>query len=642
MRYLSFLMIAFLLSVNATAQIRLPALVRDSMVLQRDVPVKIWGWASKGEKIRIHFNDKNYKTVAATDGKWTVLLSPTKAGGPYTMEINGSNTITLKDILVGDVWICSGQSNMVLPMERVKEKYPEEIANAKYNEIRQFFIPTTTDLMHPLDDLPLSYWKSAVSKDVLQFSATAYFFAKTIYEKYKVPIGLINASVGGTPIQAWISEDGLNKFPDIINTVKKNKDTATVNNINRKAAAINLANSPKRDDDKGLSENIKWYDLSYELKGWNKIMIPGYWEDQGIKDLDGVVWYRKEIELPSGMPDVPAKLFMGRIIDADEIYINGKLVGNITYQYPPRRYEISSGILKPGKNIITVRVSNFSGKGGFVPGKPYYIATAKDTVDLKGEWLYKVGQVFPPVQYVETISLQYQPTALYNAMLAPVKNYTTKGFLWYQGEANANEPSLYNRLLPALINDWRKQCGNASLPFLYVQLPDFMEVNYLPSESRWAELRNAQLTTLSVPNTGMAVTIGLGEWNDIHPLNKKDVGYRLALAAEKVAYSENIVYSGPLYQSASVDGNKVIINFTNTGSGLKTNDGDELKQLAIAGTDKKFTWANAKIEGDKIIVWSDKVAEPVYVRYAWADNPAGANLCNKEGLPASPFEAQAK
>jgi sialate O-acetylesterase len=626
-------------SIQASiAQVKLPALVRDSMVLQRDSKINIWGWASKDEKVTIQFNGKKYKTTTSADGKWLIVLPPIKAGGPYTMDIIASNKITLKDILIGDVWICSGQSNMVHQMELHSVRYADDVAKANYPEIRHFWIPTLTDMQGPRDNLPIGFWKSANPQDVRQFSAVAYFFARSIYEKYHIPIGLINASVGGTPIEAWTSEEGLKEFPSLLTTIQKNKDTAYINSMSRRAFANN-GNRP-RQQDKGLIGPKTWFDTSYMPKGWHTINIPGYWEDQGIKDLDGVVWYRKEITIPASMLNTPVKVFLGRIIDADFLYINGKQVGNTTYQYPQRRYQVPAGLLKAGKNIFVIRVINNFGKGGFVPDKPYCLIAGNDTIDLKGYWQYKVGDIFIPQRGFGGggISAQNQPTALYNAMIAPLINYTAKGFLWYQGEANSGRAEEYAKLQPAMIADWRRQWKEGDLPFLYVQLPGFMEMNYLPSESQWAALRESQLKSLSVPNTGMAVAIDLGEWNDIHPDRKKEVGERLALAAEKIVYGEkDIVYSGPIYQSSAVDGNKIVTSFTNTGSGLIANDGEELSQFAIAGADKKFVWAKAKIEGDKVIVWNDDIANPLYVRYAWADNPDGANLFNKEGLPASPF-----
>lgn len=609
------------------------------MVLQRDAKINIWGWAAPGEKAYVKFNNKGYKTTTGTNGKWQVTLTPLKAGGPYTMVIRASNTITINNILIGDVWFCSGQSNMVLPMERVKEKYPYEIENANYPQIRNFFIPTVANVSKTQDDLPPSKWVLADPKGVLTFGAATYFFARKIYEKYHIPIGIINSSVGGTPIQAWISADGLKQDQDYKYRVSQFEDTAYVNRLIQSSAVG--PDKPAKELDKGLIETKKWFDTSYIPREWHSFWLPGYWADQGIKGLNGVVWFRKEIDLPAAIANQPAKLFMGRIVDADFVYVNGVLCGSTTYQYPPRRYNVAAGILKPGKNIIVVRVINTAGKGGFVPEKPYYMAIGNMRVDLRGDWQYKVGQAFEPIpeNRIKTpFSAQNEPTGLYNTMVAPAINYNIKGVLWYQGEANTNRPEEYQNLLPELIADWRNKWHIDNLPFLYVQLPNFMETQYLPAESKWAILREGQLKTLAVPNTGMAVAIDAGEWNDIHPLDKKDVGERLALLAEKVAYGDQqVVASGPVFQSAKVEGNKIILTFNNTGSGLIAKGGGELEQFAIAGEDRKFVWATAIIEGDHVIVSSDDVPSPLYVRYAWADNPDGANLYNKEGLPASPF-----
>lgn len=632
----------FVIATNHTshAQVTLPQIVRDSMILQRDVPVNIWGWSAVNEKVSVKFNGKTYKTKGNAEGKWSIKLPATKAGGPYSIDISASNKISIKEVLFGDVWFCSGQSNMVHQLNIHDVTYAKEIAEANDPQIRQFWIPTLTSLQGPQQNLPSGYWKAAVGEDIRPFSAVAYFFAKNISEKYKIPVGIINASVGGTPIEAWTSEEGLKDFAALQTVISKNKDTAYLNSFNRRPG-----NTPRMAPpvDAGLADAVKWFDANYVPKGWRNINIPGYWENQGIKDLNGVVWYRREITIPASMVGKAAKVFLGRIVDADELYINGVRVANTTYQYPQRRYPVPSNVLKAGKNIFVIRVTNNAGKGGFVPDKPYCIFAGNDTVDLKGTWQYKVGLVNRPFAgggFGGGINAQNQPTALYNAMVAPVINYTIKGFCWYQGESNAGKPQEYGALQTALINDWRTKWKQGVLPFLYVQLPGFMDYNYLPSESGWAVLRQQQFNTLTVPNTAMAVAIDLGEWNDIHPDNKKDVGIRLALAARKLAYNENIVYSGPLFQSAQIDGNKIVLSFQHAGSGLITNDGEELSEFAIAGADKKFVWAKAKIEGDKIIVWSDEVKEPLYVRYAWADNPVNPNLYNKDGLPASPFTTE--
>lgn len=631
------IILALFAVVDSFAQVKLPRLIRDSMILQRDEKIKLWGWAAPREKISIRFNGKQYKTKADTAGNWTAQLPPTSAGGPYTIDISASNKISIKNILIGDVWFCSGQSNMVHQLNIHDVTYAEEIAQANYPQIRQFWIPTLTSLRGPQADLPTGYWKPAVGEEVRPFSAVAYFFAKKLYEKYKVPIGIINASVGGTPIAAWTSEEGLKDFDALLKNIERNKDTAYLNSLIRRP---NAANRPAPPVDAGSASTPKWFDPAYTPKGWRNIHIPGYWEDQGLRDLNGVVWYRREIDIPASMTGKAARVFLGRIIDADELYINGKQVGNTTYQYPQRRYAVPAGLLKAGKNLFVIRVTNTNGKGGFVPDKPYCIFSGSDTINLKGDWQYKVGVAFNPLAgggFGGGINAQSQPAALYNAMVAPEIQYTIKGFCWYQGEADSGQPKLYEKLMHALINDWRAKWGQGPLPFLYVQLPGYMDYNYLPSESNWAMLRESQLKSLAVPNTAMAVAIDLGEWNDIHPDNKKDVGDRLALAAMKLAYQEDLVYSGPQYSTSTIEGNKIIISFTHTGSGLITVDNEPPADFAIAGADKKFVWAQTKIEGNKIIVWSDEVTAPQYVRYAWADNPINPNVFNKEGLPASPF-----
>jgi sialate O-acetylesterase len=620
------------------SQVRLPQIIRDSMILQRDAKLNIWGWASPGERVTVAFNGKRFNTLTSAEGKWRVVLPALKAGGPYSMSISGKNKILLGNILIGDVWLCAGQSNMVHQMNIHDVRYAKDIAEANFSEIRQLWIPTRTSLKGPNEDLPPVFWKSAVGEDVRPFSAVAYFFARKIYELYHIPIGIINASVGGTPIEAWTSEDGFREFPSVLKVIEQNKDTAYLNGLSRRAMSRGTGQTRRVSPDKGLSGPIQWYSPDFVPKKWRNINIPGYWEDQGVKDLNGVVWYRKIIDLPASMAGKPGKVFLGRIVDADVLYINGRQVGQTTYQYPQRRYNIPAGVLRSGENVFVIKVTNQAGKGGFVPDKPYCIFAGNDTVDLKGYWQYKVGQVFEPMApFPAGINAQNQPGSLYNAMVAPYIDYSIKGILWYQGESNESRPKEYSELLKSFIMDWRNKFKNPEAPFIYAQLPNYMDVNYLPSESNWAVLRESQLKALSLPFTAMTVNIDLGEWNDIHPDDKKDVGERMALAARKIAYNESEVYSGPIYRDYTIEGNKIIISFTNVGSGLVSNDGEELSEFAVAGENRKFVWAHAKIEGDRVIVWSDEVSEPKYARYAWADNPDNPNLYNREGLPASPF-----
>ncbi len=636
----------------ARADVRLPQLVSNNMVLQRDVNLKIWGWASPGEKVSVKFINHTYNATTDKNGNWAIIMKPIKAGGPYQMSIAGNNKIELNNILIGDVFFFSGQSNMTIMMERVKERYPEEITNANFPELRYFFVPTASDAFKEHEDLPKGNWVAVDHEHILNIGAVAYFFAKQLYAKYKVPMGLINSSVGGTLVQAWISSDGLKNLEPYASRLAQLRDTAFVNQANRQRRGFGprQQGGAAAEVDKGMSEPVKWYDPKYDPKGWHKFWLPGYWEDQGVKGLHGILWFRKEVDVPASMAGKPAKLFVGRIVDADETYVNGVKVGNITYQYPPRRYNIPEGVLKAGKNLIVVRVTNTADKGGFVPDKRYELTDGTTSIDIRGDWLYQVGEVYPPrtggfgggggaANAIARINPQNEPAGLYNAMIAPAINYAVKGFLWYQGEANADKPQDYNALMTALITDWRNKWKEPNAPFFFVQLPNYMEVQYSPSESNWAQLREEQRETLSVPNTGMAVAIDVGEWNDIHPLNKKTVGERLALATEKIVYGDTkVVYSGPTLKSAVMEGNNIVLTFDNIGSGMVAKGGgSDVEQFAIAGADKRFTWAKAKIEGNKIIINAAGVTKPQYVRYAWADNPQGEILYNKEGLPASPF-----
>jgi sialate O-acetylesterase len=628
----------------AFSQVRVPRLVSDGMVLQRGTDIRIWGWAGPGEEITVEFDGEKSKTVTNDDGKWMLLLGPRKPGGPYNMEIDGINHIEVRNILVGDVWLCSGQSNMELPMERVKEKYPEVIEQSKNDEIRQFLVPLRYDFSGPRDNVASARWEAANPTSVLSFSAVAYFFAREVYERYHVPVGLINNAVGGAPAEAWLSADALMELPTAQNIAARYANEAFRDSITAaEKAAHDKWYAKLWLEDKGLHDDRPWYDPAYDASGWSSLTVPGYWADQGGPTENGVVWLRKEIDVPASMTGQPAKLLLGRIVDQDSVYVNGVFVGTTGYQYPPRRYELPAGLLKPGKNIIVLRVINSAGRGGFITDKPYSLAAGGQVIDLKGIWKYRAGMTTGPL--AGQTFFQYQPGGLFNGMLAPVAGYTVKGVLWYQGEANLSHAEEYHRVFSLMIDDWRRRWKQMDLPFVFVQLPNYGPVKDQPEESEWATLRDEQRMTLTTPLTGMAVTTDLGEWNDMHPLDKADVAKRLFQAAEHVAYGKaNIIYSGPLYHSIRIRRNKVHINFDEVASGLIVKGGGELHGFAVAGADNHFFWAKAVIEGKKIIAWSDQVPHPVAVRYAWADNPQGANLYNrdqlfKDGLPASPFEA---
>jgi len=636
MKYKNIRTITLLLCIFCTvlfeAKIKLPTLVSDGMVLQRNQKLNIWGKADANEKVEVKFLNKNYKTLADQNGNWKIVLPEQKAGGPYTMTINES---TLKDILIGDVYLASGQSNMELPMRRLTPLYADEIKNANNQNIRFFTVPQKYNFKSPQTELDGGKWESTNPQTILNFSGVAYFFAKELSEKNKVAVGIIHASLGGSPIQAWMDENSLKKYPEYLDEAKKWQNDDLIKSTEAGEQALSKAWYAELDQsDIGLNQHWEKFDLNDS--DWKTMQIPGSWEDKE-GSFDGSVWFRKEINLTKNQAGKAAFLNLGRIKDADVTYINGTKVGNVTYEYPPRWYDVPAGVLKEGKNIIAVRISNGSGKGQFIADKPYYLEIGGQKIDLKTEWKYKIGSKMEKMAPGTTF-IRWKPTGLYNAMINPLINYNIKGALWYQGESNTGKPKEYGDLLTTMITNWRNKWNRKDLPFFTVQLANFMEPKTAPVESNWAELRDQQRqVSLKVQNTGLTVIIDIGEWNDIHPLNKKTVGDRLALQALKVAEKKDIIADGPVYQSMKTDGNKIILSFKNGTDDFE--NVSELKGFAIKNSDGKWFWATAKIEGNKIIVWNDAVKNPVAIRYDWADNPDG-NLKNKTGLPASPFTTE--
>jgi sialate O-acetylesterase len=626
----------FLIPVLSFSQVKLPKLVSDGMVLQRDANIRIWGWASNSEKVTIHFIDASYNTTSNSKGEWEVMLPKLKAGGPYKMQIDAGNSITISDILIGDVWLCSGQSNMQSSL-RFLQNYQDEISKSENTNIRQFMVGSGFKLGDMETDYRSGSWQSANPKNVLNFTAIGYFFAKKLYDTYKVPIGLINASVGGSSAEAWISEESIKEYPKYYEDVQRYKVPGYFDRINKQDdERVKNWNNLARENDQGYKNGQKWSDPELNTSGWETMHVPGYWADTKVGNVNGVAWYRREIDIPAEMAGKSGIIKLGRIVDADSVFINGQYVGGIGMQYAPRAYKIPENLLKLGKNTIVVRIINYIHHGGFVPGKQYEISANDKTISLEGDWKYRIGATAEPLE--DRLFTGKIPTGLFNSMLAPMLNYTIKGAIWYQGESNTSRASEHFDLFKLLIKDWRSHWHQGDFPFLYVQLPNFVEVNVETTKYDWALFRESQLKALAIPKTGMAVTIDIGEFNDIHPVQKKPVGERLALVAQKVAYGDNkVVFSGPIYKSSEIKGNQVTLSFTNIGSGLMSKNNEELKCFEICGIDNIFYPAKAKIVNNKIVVVSEKVDKPVAVRYAWANNPEGTNLYNKEGLPASPF-----
>lgn len=629
----SVLFIILLLSATAFTQIRLPRLVSDGMVLQRDANIKIWGWAAPNEAISINFINVNYQATANSTGNWELQLSNLTAGGPYTMTLTASNTITINDILIGDVWLCSGQSNMALAMSNVASTYPTDVSNSTNDRIRNFNVPREYEFNSPKTDLTDGAWMKANPTNVLKFSAAAYFFAKELYARNpSVPIGLIHSSYGGTPIHAWMSEKALKYFPETVTEIQLLKNPTYVNTIIQNDINLeNNWNTTLKKNDAGIINN--WKSNTTDTSSWSDITV-GFTK----KDI-GSAWYKKKVTVSSQTATNPSLLQLAILIEADSTYVNGKLVGFTNNQYAIRKYNIPANTFVEGENTITVRLVNNSLTGGFY-GSIFQLVGTNETINLAGTWKTKVGYAMPTL--ADPINLRWKPTALYNSMIEPLKNYAMKGAIWYQGEGNTSKPSQYSIYLRSMIEEWRTLFNNPSMPFLYVQLPNYQSAVANPVESSWALLRESQLKTLAVPNTGMATTIDVGDASNLHPVYKKPVGTRLAITAQRVAYdNQQIVFSGPIYESMKIVGNTIELTFNTLGSLLKfKSTGTPVgthTNFAIAGSNKTFAWAQARIEGNKVIVWNDTIPNPVAVRYAWGQNPAGEKLYNTEDLPASPF-----
>ena len=627
-----------LIIATTFANITLPKIFGDNMVLQRNKPISIWGFASAGEKVIVQFNGQTKSTKADKAGKWQVMLSPEKEGGPFQLSVKGKNQLTIQNILVGEVWICSGQSNMEMPIEGWGKinNYQQEIASANYSQIRHFKIPNTVSTTLK-DDITGGDWKVCSTSTAGDFSATAYFFARELYNQLKVPIGLINTSWGGTMSEAWTSKKAFEQSPEL----KYIADAMQNNDIDKKLkerAETSFKNIIKL---QGSFENntntTDWKNSNFDDSKWPTMKLPGLWESQGLPDLDGTVWFRKTIIIADADAGKAATLNLGMIDDNDDTYLNDIKIGSTQGYNTPRKYTIAAGILKAGKNTIAVKVGDTGGGGGFYGDAADMTLTIDNNKQsLAGDWTFRVAALSPSAT---SVGPNDYPSMLFNAMLYPIIQYSIKGAIWYQGETNAGRAYQYRTAFPLMINDWRQHFKQGDFPFLFVQLSTFgsTEANS-KNGSNWAELREAQAMTLSLPNTGMAVITDIGNPTDIHPKNKQDVGKRLASIALHDVYEKTAEYTGPTYKSMQAAGNKVILTFTHTGSGLLVKDKyGYVKGFEIAGADKQFQYARATMEGDKIIVQADGITQPVAVRYNWVDDASEGNLFNKELFPAAPF-----
>ena len=630
------LILLLLSNHQLNAQLHLPSFFSDNMVIQRECYNHVWGWAKPGSKVELNFGEKQYQTYTDNNGKWSLYLDPTKAGKAGNMQIHSENEeLLIRNILCGEVWVCSGQSNMEWMMSLCNTTYRDEISKANNDNIR-FMVAERMVAVEPQNDLKLSKsWTSIDSISIKDCSAVAYWYAKTLQEKLRVPIGLIVTSWGGTQAQSWSSIEGLHDFPQYTRVFHDKIRQLDLSSIQEKKNALNY--KYEHEVMNSYENGKKYIQPGFDDSQWQIVRLPGEWEENGYPTLDGLAYYRVIFEVPAAMTGKSAVLQLPAIDDKDSTFINGVFVGT-THQWDAlRTYTVPSTLLHSGKNVLVMKIEDFGGGGGLSNTESHFaIIVNGQSIPLTGKASFKVEAVLEDITGGSG-AIEQQPSVIYNAMIAPLEPLNVKGVIWYQGESNADRPTEYSGLFPAMINDWRNHWHQKHLPFLFVQLSSFGPLHSTPAESNWAALRESQAKSLSLPETGMAVTIDIGEPDNIHPQKKKEVGERLAAQAMKICYKKtDMVAEGPRIKKHVVKGNTIELEMEQTGSGLKIK-GKTLKHFAIAGSDKKFVWANASIIGNKIIVTNPIIKQPVAVRYAWADSPVDANLFNAEGYPTVPF-----
>ena len=629
---------------DPATNLSLPKIFSGHMVLQRDQPIPVFGNADAGGEVVVTLGDAEVEVTVGEDGRWQAELPAMEAGGPYDLMVAGADTLRFTDVLVGEVWIASGQSNMEWPLSQT-DGGEAAIASADRPQIRLFDVAHDVSATPRPDVREAQGWILASPQTVPEFSAVAYHFGRMLADSLDVPIGLISTNWGGTRAEAWTSRKGLADFPVFLEQLEKleagsgGDPEASFDSL---YARLNADYQKQlRALDAGYTDSTSWADPDAVTSGWATMALPTAWEEAGLEELDGVVWFRKTITLPTDWASEDLTLHLGPVDDMDSTWVNGKLIGSTGNWETARAYPVPASATQPGLNTIAVRVTDTGGEGGF-RGEPDSLRLARGdgaTLPLAEPWHYQVGLDLRNGEMPQRPpGPQHLPTVLYNAMIHPLIPYGIRGAIWYQGESNAGRAYQYRSLFAEMIRDWRAQWGQGDFTFLFVQLANFMAPQTDPNEaSAWAELREAQAMALDLPNTGMAVIIDIGEADDIHPRNKTDVGERLARWALANTYGhDSLVYSGPLYREMEKEGREVRLHFDHVGGGLTTPEGEPLMGFAIAGPDSVFVQGEARIEDGTVVVSSPYVDNPMAVRYGWANNPE-ATLYNEAGLPASPF-----
>ncbi|HEY1805275.1 MAG TPA: sialate O-acetylesterase [Terracidiphilus sp.] len=607
------------------------AIFGDNMVLQRGKPDSIWGWSQPGDSVRVEIGGHSSVGVAGSDGRWQVKITPPKAGGPYTVNIAGRETVELKNVMVGDVWLCGGQSNMQLPL-RFTLNGEAEAKAASYPEIRYFTV--AEHVAYHKSDVVGGSWKVVSPDTAGALSAVAYYYARKLQPEIHVPIGLVVDDVGGTPAEAWTSADALKPLHDF---------DVPLSELDKLVAedAPEYGNYIMHwydEYDVGFKE--KWFAPELNDSDWKTVDVPGGFAELGVPDTPAVVWFRKEIDVPNPVPEGRATILLGSIERMDTVYINGTWIGASSWVENPRVYRVPDGLLKPGKNLIAIRVFKTKPDGGFIskPEDLHLVLGDKTSIALGGEWKAKLSVDARPPHALPVAweNWPVMPAVLYNGMLAPIAPFGIRGAIWYQGEQNSPRGYQYRRILPAMIGDWRDVFGQGNFPFFIVSLPRFNPRSTVPTDDGWADIRESQaVAAATVPDSCLVVTIDTGEADNIHPKLKEPVGDRLAFCALAKSYRKHVADSGPTLKSVDRRPAEIRLRFAHADGGLVVK-GEKLGEFSIAGDDRKFHWAEARIAGKTVIVSSPDVPSPKEVRYAWQSNPE-ATLFNGAGLPAGPF-----
>ncbi|MDD2512855.1 MAG: sialate O-acetylesterase [Proteiniphilum sp.] len=611
------------------------------MVLQQNADFLFWGDASPGEQVTIEpsWTSERYHAQADEGGGWSLQIPTPSYGGPYSLSFTGENSICLENVMVGEVWFCSGQSNMEMTLGGRWEvdNREVELREANHPNLRLFNLTKRKDRF-PLKEMEDSdRWEECTPENAADFSAVAFFFGREIVRKTGIPVGLVHASWGGTDIEAWISNQGLSPFPSIYEEALAHGNLSDDALQRRYLRRLKKWETNLYSYDKGYRSDIPVWAGMIDDSGWSEMELPGYWDNHGMQAFNGVVWFRKQIDL-SGVDDsAETTLSLGYIDDEDVAYLNGVQIGSTQGAREKRLYRVPPGLLRNGRNTLALRVYDIKANGGIYGNRElFFLQHTRDTIDLSGNWKYRVSlslQDLPPKP--REINSASNPSLLFNGMVHPLRNFRMRGIIWYQGENNTARAFEYRWLFPALISDWRAHFKNDSLPFYFVQLANYMAKDSIPVDSEWAELREAQrLTARSVPHTGMAVAIDLGSATTIHPGNKQDVGKRIARIALHKQYGIKTPFSGPIYKYSQIEQNRIRLFFEHA-EGIHLRVGHP-SGFAIAGEDRIFHWAEVHTEGREVVVSSPHVPSPVAVRYAWGNNP-DATLYNEAGLPASPF-----